>query len=318
MPEPTNERPDESELPAGEAAAAAEEPTYSLGAVCRLTGLSEHVLRAWERRYGAVRPLRTPGGTRRYREADVTRLQRLRSALAAGHSIGEVARLDDAELTRRAALTPRKATPPPLAPILAAIEQLDGDEVERLLGAQLSALGPSRFVRGVGAPLLVEVGDRWHAGRLSIASEHLASSILRNLLGACLRRPAAAVHAPPVLFTTPPGERHELGTLMAAVTTVDVCGHPVFFGSDLPVSDVAEAVASIGAAAVALGVCHRNGADLSAILVQMRTAIPGAVELWIGGPGSDALTLPAGAARIADLDELERKVALLAVRGTPG
>jgi DNA-binding transcriptional MerR regulator len=297
--------------------AGGDQPTYSLGAVCRLTGLSEHVLRAWERRYGAVRPLRTPGGTRRYREADVTRLQLLRSAVAAGHSIGEVARLEESELARRVALTPRTSAPPPIEPILDAIEQLDGDEVERLLGAQLSALGPARFVRSVAAPLLVEVGDRWHAGRLAIASEHMASSLLRNLLGACLRRPASAAHAPPVLFTTPPGERHELGTLMAAVTAVDAGGHPIFLGSDLPVAEVAGAVASLGAAAVALGVCHRNGEDLSAALVRMRAAIPAGVELWVGGPGSEALTLPPGAAHISDLEELERKVALLALRGTP-
>ncbi len=299
--------------------APASEPTYSVGAVCRLTGLSEHALRAWERRYGAVRPLRTPGGTRRYREPDVARLRLLRAATAAGHAIGEVARLDDAELARRLELTQGSAaTPPPIAPILAAVEALDADEIARLLGAQLSALGPARFVRFVAAPLLVEIGDRWHAGRLAIAAEHMASSILRNLLGACLRLPSFAAHAPPVLFTTPSGERHELGTLMAAVTAVDAGGHPVFLGSDLPVSDVVEAVASTGAAAVALGVCHRDGADLDATLAQLRAAVPRRVELWVGGPGSEALALPAGAARIADLDELERKIALLAVRGTPG
>jgi DNA-binding transcriptional MerR regulator len=299
--------------------AEAAEPTYSLGAVCRLTGLSEHVLRAWERRYGAVRPLRTLGGTRRYREPDVARLRLLAAAVAAGHAIGEVARLDDAELTRRLELTHGTvAAAPPIAPILVAVEELDGDEVERLLGAQLSALGPARFVRLVAAPLLVEVGERWHAGRLDIAAEHLASSTLRNLLGTCLRRPAAAAHAPAVVFTTPPGERHELGTLMAAVTAVDAGGHPVFLGGDLPVSEVVAAVRSLGAAAVALGVCRREDEALREAVTQLRAAVPARVELWVGGPGADTLALPAGAARIADLDELERKIALLAVRGTPG
>ncbi len=311
------ERNDPSEVQDLDAQSA--EPTYSLGAVCRLTGLSEHVLRAWERRYGAVRPLRTPGGTRRYREPDVARLRLLRAATSAGHAIGEVARLDDAELVRRLELSQGSAAaPPPIAPILAAVEALDPDEVERMLGAQLSALGPARFVRLVASPLLVEIGDRWHAGRLAIAAEHMASSILRNLLGACLRLPASAAHAPPVLFTTPSGERHELGTLMAAVTAVDAGGHPVFLGGDLPVSDVVESVASIGAAAVALGVCHPDGTNLFATVEQLRAAVPRRVELWVGGPGTEALPLPAGAARIADLDDLERKVALLAVRGTPG
>src|SRR5262249_39099710 len=93
----------------GEPTATDREPTYSLGAVARLTGLSQHVLRAWERRYGAVTPVRSPGGTRRYRESDVERLRLLRAAVAAGHPISEVAREDDDALARRLLGAP----PPP-------------------------------------------------------------------------------------------------------------------------------------------------------------------------------------------------------------
>jgi MerR family transcriptional regulator, light-induced transcriptional regulator len=294
------------------------EPTYSLGAVSRLTGLSEHVLRAWERRYGAVRPLRTPGGTRRYRESDVARLRLLRGAVDAGHAIRELAGLADAELARRARLASADAVQPPLAPILAAVEALDAERVERLVGAQLSALGPARFVRQVASPLLVEVGDRWHAGRLPVACEHLVSTTLRNLLGGCLRRTSASDQAPPVVFTTPPGERHDLGTLMAAVVAVDAGGHPVFLGGDLPIEEVAHAARSVGAAAVAVGVCLRDGEEIATSVAALRAALPPSVEIWVGGPAADSLPLPAGAARIEDLDDLERKVALLAVRGTGG
>jgi DNA-binding transcriptional MerR regulator len=292
--------------------------TYSLGAVSRLTGLSEHVLRAWERRYGAVRPLRTPGGARRYRESDVARLRLLRSAVEAGHAIGEAARLDDAELlerTRRAA----GATPvPPLEPILAAVEALDADALERLLGAQLAALGPARFVRQVAGPVLVEVGERWHAGELSVACEHLASTTLRNLLGACLRRSSASAQAPPVLFTTPAGERHDLGALMAAAAAVEAGGHALFVGGDLPAEDVAGAARTLGAAAVAVGLCRQDGAALPAEVQALRAALPDGVELWVGGSGATAIALPRGVAHVADLDELERKIALLAVRGPGG
>ena len=62
---------------------------------------SPDTLRAWERRYQVVTPLRTPGGTRRYRESDVKRLRLLSAASAAGYPIGDLAKLDDAELERR-------------------------------------------------------------------------------------------------------------------------------------------------------------------------------------------------------------------------
>jgi len=292
------------------------EPTYSLGAVVRLTGLSPHVLRAWERRYGAVRPQRTDGGTRRYREADVARLRRLRAAVAAGHPIGDVAGLPDAELDRRLELAPA-APRPPLEPILAALDRLDAGEAERLLGAQLSALGGARFVRAVASPLLLEIGSRWESGRLCIGSEHLASALLRNLLGALLRTTSASARVAPILFTTPPGERHELGALMAAVTAADAGGRPVFLGPELPVDEVVQAADSLGAAAVGIGLCQRDGERLAASLRALRERIPAGVELWVGGPGAEEIPLPRGAARVADAEELERKVALLAQRSAP-
>jgi DNA-binding transcriptional MerR regulator len=292
----------------------ARDASYSLGAVSRLTGLSEHVLRAWERRYGAVRPLRTPGGARRYRESDVARLRLLRRAVEAGHAIGEAARLGDEELRQRAQGAGEAAPAPLLPPILAAIEALDADGVERLLGTQLAALGPTRFVRQVASPVLVEVGERWHAGRLSVACEHLASATLRNLLGGCLRRSSASARAPSVLFTTPAGERHDLGALMAAVAAVDAGGHALFVGGDLPAGEVAGAAEAIGAAAVAVGVCRQDGAELADALRALRAALPDAVELWVGGPGAGELALPRGASHVTDLDELERKIGLLAER----
>jgi MerR family transcriptional regulator, light-induced transcriptional regulator len=293
--------------------AAAEEPTYSLGAVARLTGLSPHVLRAWERRYGAVKPLRTPGGTRRYRESDVERLRQLRSAVQAGHSISEVARASGDELERRLELAPPLPAPP-LDALLEAIEHLDASTTERLLSAQLAVLGPLRFIRSVATPLLHTIGTRWADGQLCIASEHLASSILRNLLGTALRPTSAGQQATPILFTTLAGEAHELGALMAAVTTADAGGHPVFVGGNLPVPEIVDAAEAIGANAVAVGIFHANGNDPAASLQALRSALPARVELWVGGPGTEALQLPPQVSRIGDTEELERKVALLLER----
>src|SRR5262249_42487279 len=109
------------------------EPTYSLGAVVRLTGLSAHVLRAWERRYGAVRPLPARGGAPRSRGGEARRPPRLRPAVAPGPPISDVPPLPAAELERRAQLAPA-APSPPLDAILYALDQLDAAEAERLLG----------------------------------------------------------------------------------------------------------------------------------------------------------------------------------------
>ena len=79
------------------------ETTYPLRAAARLTGLSPDLLRAWESRYGVVKPLRTAGGTRRYRASELERLRLVKAAVDAGDRISVVARLDPVELARRAA-----------------------------------------------------------------------------------------------------------------------------------------------------------------------------------------------------------------------
>lgn len=74
---------------------------YQIGTVANLTGLDPHTIRAWERRYGAVHPVRSEGGTRRYGEADVARLQLLKALTDCGEPIRLVAPLSDDELRER-------------------------------------------------------------------------------------------------------------------------------------------------------------------------------------------------------------------------
>src|SRR5688572_7808591 len=74
-------------------------PKYPISMVARLTGVSAHQLRVWERRYATVVPGRTKGGARLYSETDVARLRVLRKLSERGHSIGQVARLSESELS---------------------------------------------------------------------------------------------------------------------------------------------------------------------------------------------------------------------------
>ena len=71
-------------------------PTVSeslrIGEFARRVGVSAAVLRAWERRYGLLQPLRSQGGFRLYTEADAERVGRMRSGLDRGLSAAEAAR----------------------------------------------------------------------------------------------------------------------------------------------------------------------------------------------------------------------------------
>ncbi|MBK7092549.1 MAG: MerR family transcriptional regulator [bacterium] len=67
-------------------------------AVARRSGLSQHIIRIWERRYSVVRPIRTASNRRLYTEADVVRLALLNRAVHAGHRISDIATLPTPKL----------------------------------------------------------------------------------------------------------------------------------------------------------------------------------------------------------------------------
>ena len=122
--------------------------TYPLRAASRLTGLSPELLRAWERRYGLVTPERTPGGTRRYSDAEIERLRLAREAVDLGHRISKVAKMADEELRLLGSSEP--ARPDDFfAEIFSAMKNLDGSRCQQLLGLQFSVLGPSLFLRQI-------------------------------------------------------------------------------------------------------------------------------------------------------------------------
>ena len=286
------------------------ETTYPLRAAARLTGLSPDLLRAWESRYGVVKPLRTAGGTRRYRAADLERLRLVKAAVDAGDRISVVARLDPVELARRAAGTESPAQAA-LEPILSALERLDAEETQRLLALQLSAMGPVTFARDFALPLAREVGERWAVQRMGIASEHLATGVLRSMLGSALTPTAASRLGPTIVFATPTGERHELGLQSAALTALGAGANPIYLGAELPIEDLLGAVADTGAAVLALSLVTIPKGRAEQMIAAIRNGLPDEIRFWIGGPGATEIEASNGVEAIGSLEELERRVTLL-------
>jgi DNA-binding transcriptional MerR regulator/methylmalonyl-CoA mutase cobalamin-binding subunit len=283
------------------------ETTYALGAVSRLTGLSAEVLRAWERRYGAVQPARTPGGTRRYRAQDLERLRLLKAAVDAGHRIGDVASLEDAELARRVERK-RQSGNDYIKQILAALLQFDAAEVQRLLAIQLSALGPVRFASELAFPLVREIGERWANGSMPIASEHLASGVLRGMLGSTLLPTASALMGPRIVFATPPGERHELGLQMSALTAMGAGAAPIYLGAELPVEELLLAVERAKASVLALSLVAIDVTDAARTVGALRAGLASDVQLWIGGAQAPNLPPMDGVESIQSLEACESRV----------
>jgi DNA-binding transcriptional MerR regulator len=172
------------------------ERTYRIHVAAEMSGLSEGLIRAWERRYGVLNPRRTASGYRAYTESDIELLKRLKRLTEEGVAIAEAARLLP-QLRREVKedLGSREgSTKPPRAAqlatwcdeVLGAAERLDQQEIERVLDEAMASLPPVSFFEDVLAPLQREVGERWHQGRLTVAEEHLVTQAARQRgVGVC-------------------------------------------------------------------------------------------------------------------------------------
>lgn len=283
--------------------------TYRIGTVARLTGLTTHAIRAWERRYDLVTPRRTASGERLYGEADVSRLRLVKALADRGHALPVVARLPLAEL--EALLTDR--LPPAAADLggfparfLAAIEALDLRQAEESLSQALGWTDPRTLVTRCVAPIAHELGERWDRGDLPIASEHAATGVLRTFLGTLLVGAGVPDHAPAAVATTPPGERHELGLLMAALLATTRGWRIVYLGPDLPPAEIAAAVHRVHAELVLLSLVDAWTPATSAALAELLAALPRSVLVLAGGRAApayaDRLGRQAILTRLEDLD----------------
>ena len=82
--------------------AAGRHRTLGIGAVARLTGLTDHTIRVWERRYNAVVAGRASNGRRTYKSEDVEKLKLLKLLTDQGLSIGRIAAESTEQLAARA------------------------------------------------------------------------------------------------------------------------------------------------------------------------------------------------------------------------
>lgn len=275
------------------------EPRHPIRVVSQRTGLSTPVLRAWERRYGAVTPNRSDGGQRLYSDEDIRRLQLLATAVDGGRSIGLIADLGVTELEalidedRETPVHPTGAAVAPdvrrVEAALELIQELRVADLEHFLMRAAVELRPHELVEGLMVPLLQEIGRGWQSGRLAPSSEHLASVAIRRFLEWMAATNQADPTAPLAVTGTPAGQRHEFGALLAGVIAAYEGWKVRFLGPDLPADEIARVAQQLGATLVALSAVHpRMDADAAQEILELRRALPPGVRLVIGGHGSDA------------------------------
>ena len=318
---------------------------YSVKAVSTLLGLSPHTLRAWERRYRAIEPSRLENGRRRYSQEELERLRLLTFLVSRGHAISAVAKLPDERLRALAAYDDsgdggspfgqaggeRESLRPLVEGLLEAVSAFSLSELAAQLEWARAAFRCRTFVLEIVVPLMSEVGRRVAGGELDIAQEHALSAILRDQVGQVLRyfdshrrRHGDGASGPRFLLTTPEGNHHELGILLAAILLADHGLRAHYLGANLPAEALVFAADALRPDVVLLGTTalppETPHVPLAAYVGALHAKLPPGREIWIGGavllrPSE----IPRGRAvtQLESLAALDARLRALSKKSTP-
>jgi DNA-binding transcriptional MerR regulator/methylmalonyl-CoA mutase cobalamin-binding subunit len=263
---------------------------HTISHAARLTGVSEATLRAWERRYAVVSPVRSPGGYRLYDDRAVRTLTEMASLVAAGWSARAAAEQVSGGTAPAPAGEGAGSAVPQDAPVLALVRAAAAHDPHAAATALDEAFAVTAFEHAVDTwllPALRALGDAWQSGRVDVAGEHLVSATVHRRLGAALDAAGRAAGAPRVLVGLAAGSRHELGLLAFAVALRRAGADVVYLGTDLPPQSWAEALRHHSPAAVVLGVPMADDVvPVREALAAVRAAAPD-VPVHVGGSAQD-------------------------------
>ncbi len=242
-----------------------------------LTGVAEHTLRAWERRYGVFQPSRTRAGYRVYGDDVLDRIRTMKDLVATGLSPRQAS-----EEVRRGR-SPEPPEPDAAGELIAALSRLDATAASRIIDEQFAWRSYEAVVDDWLMPAMVRVGSAWASGEISEAGEHLVANVVMRRLAAAFDAVGPNPPTPPAIVGAPSGITHELGLMAFAVALRRAGVATIYLGSDVPVAAWADAVATTGAAVSVTALPRRSDARRVATLAERLTVDHPRVPLAVGG-----------------------------------
>jgi DNA-binding transcriptional MerR regulator len=270
-----------------------------IGELSRRVGVSDHVLRAWERRYGLLQPARSPGGYRLYSDADERRIRRMQAHLARGLSAAEAARVALSE--------ERTQTSPDISgaadgenfassaqALAQSLDEFDEEGAQAALDRLLAGFTVEAVLRDAVMPYLHALGEGWEQGKVSVAVEHFASNLLRGRLAAFARGWGLG-HGPLAILACAPGEQHDIALIAFGIVLHRHGWRVEYLGADTPIDDLTRMASEVRAdLAVLAAVTPERFDGLTSHLSRLAHIVP----LAIAGAGATKALADAVPARL--------------------
>jgi DNA-binding transcriptional MerR regulator/methylmalonyl-CoA mutase cobalamin-binding subunit len=274
---------------------------YLISTVSKRSGVKTDLVRAWERRYQAVTPTRTAGGHRVYTDQDIARLKLLNQATNNGHSISQIAQFSLDDLKDLLKNESGESTQPFISIATSTSDRvfLAEDYIEKCYAAVLAfdakaleshfenaivELGTEAFIEYLLTPLLTQIGERWKTGELRPVHEHMTSAVIRSLTYILRNNNPRSANAPRMIVSTPIGQLHELGALLAAIMAELKGWQVTYLGANLPAEEIAAGVKYTHACALTISISFATDDHIvPKELRRLKKLIGNDVALIVGG-----------------------------------
>ncbi len=257
---------------------------YPIRTASEMTGINAVTLRAWERRYGLIKPLRTPKGHRLYTLQHINLINQVREKLASGMSISRIAsELYEHQQDEDNAGDIWQGY---CKRMTSSVSKFDERGMDNVYNEAMTLYPVDIVTDRLIVPLLKQLGELWATNKGRVAEEHFFSIYLRNKIGARLHHQNLQNDGKKIVAACLPGERHEFGILLFALNAHSRGYRIVQLGADMPVGELAAVVAITHADAIVLaGSAHADCAQTMRSLKSLisETAVP----VFFGG---DAVT----------------------------
>lgn len=250
---------------------------YPIRTLSEKTGVGTSTLRAWERRYGLLKPERTPKGHRLYSDSDTRRVFKILDLLNDGHNLPRITEMLLTENTSTNSGTLYEAPSNERAKaemgsvwdkfISLTLQATSDFNIERIDGTynEASSLYPVDMVTDrLILPVIKQLGSAWieHPER-GVAEEHFYTSWLKNRLGARFHHAYSQARGARIICACVPGSYHEIGLMLFALSALARGYRVLYFGADLPFDQLSYIIQRSAAKAVVLSAQTRATDSLS-------------------------------------------------------
>lgn len=263
----------------------------------QMAGLSPHTIRAWEKRYQALKPARSDNGRRLYTAEEVDRLVLLAQLTHLGSNISQIAGLSDedlksmyskivqgGELFTTSVLKREVDIADMKRQLVLSVENYEVSAISQLLSLAKNSVEPRVFALDILKPLIDEVSKIFQENRFQNAQVQALFAIIRfhagNIIYSHFERSLKSSEKFVLAGLEP--ENHSFNLLITALLCCHHKKNFYYLNTNLPVVSVVEAVKAVEGTTLILSVPNSSPKTL-AFIQELNSLIPTKVKVWIVG-----------------------------------